>query len=227
MTEPTDATISPADFGDAFDAWIGGATLSQKSIDIYGNMGLFAEYEQLERELKVAKAAAAGEEASMEDSRVADIEQRMLELYDAWMASKSTWTVRGITQADSRALSDLYPEIPLPADLPAGADAETKAKYDAAVAAFDKRSDERNYAILERTVLRIEFADGRVMAAVLGDDQITVETPAITATQLAKLRERLGEVQYIKLIGASKLAAVKEPVIPAPFSRSSSRPDPT
>lgn len=163
----------------------------------------------------------------MEDSGVADIEQRMVELYEAWQASKSTWTVRGVTQADSKDLSAKYPELPMPTVPPADAAADVKAAYDRDVDAFEARSDERNYAILERTVTRIEFADGRVMTAEFGDDQITITRPAITAAQLAKLRARLGEVQYIKLIGASKLAAVKEPVIPAPFSRSSSKTDQT
>lgn len=227
MTEPTDASIQPEDFGAAFDSWISGATLSQKSIEIYGNMGLYAEYEQLERDLKIAQSAHAGDEASMEDSTVADIEQRMVELYEAWQSSKSTWTVRGVTRDDSRELSELYPELKLPDDLPADADEAARTKHAAAVAAFEKRSDDRNYAILERTITRIEFADDRVMSAEFDDDQVKITRPAITAAQLAKLRARLGEVQYIKLIGASKLAAVKEPVIPAPFSRSSSRGDQT
>lgn len=226
MTEPTDATISPSDFGDAFDAWIGGATLAQKSVDIYGNPGLFAEYEQLDRELKIAKAAGESEEASMGDSRVADIEERMVALYGEWMASKSTWTVRGLPKPDSKELSEKYPDRPLP-ELADDADDTAKAAYAAAVVAYDANVDARNYAVLERTVMKIQFGDGRVMEAVLADDEVMIAKPAITAAQLAKLRERLGEVQYIKLIGASKLAALKEPVIPAPFLRSNSKGDKT
>ena len=226
MTEPSDTTIKPGDFGDAFDAWIGGATLSQKSIEIYGNPGLFAQYEKLNRDLEVAKAEAKSEEASMSDSRVADIEEQMVKLYNEWMASKSTWTVRGIIKPDSVELSEKYPDQERP-ELPKDPDEAAKKKHTAALAAYEANVDGRNYSILERTVLKIEFADGRTMAAEMDDEGIRVMKPAITADQLAKLRQRLGEMQYIKLIGASKLASVQEPVIPAPFSRSSSKPDQT
>jgi len=227
MTETTDSTIKPEDFGAAFDAWIGGATLSQKSIEIYGNPGLFAEYEKLERDLKIAKAEAESEEASMSDSKVADIEEQMVDLYNKWQASKSTWTVRGVTQADSKELSEKYPDEELPKAPEADADAAAKKAYKDAVAAYDANVDGRNYAVLERTVLKIEFADGRTMEAEFADDQVTIVKPAITAAQLAKLRQRLGEVQYIKLIGASQLASLQEPVIPAPFLRNNSKGDPT
>lgn len=233
----------PADFeGDAFDEWIDGATVSKRSVAIYGKPGLFAEYEQLERDLEVAQAAAKGGE-EMGGSESKRIERRLGEIYAEWMDSKSNWVVRALSEDDFDAIKeqmaeegivepDPLPEPVPPKDLPAKrtdqqgkthtlktAEYETaKAEYDATLPDHTKAvtayADELNFRIIATSVDRIDFASGRVQ------DSITVE-------QLRKLKKRLGERQLLSLISASQLAMYQEPEIPAPFSRTSSEDDQT
>lgn len=228
MTEPTDVTITPADFGDVFDDWIGGATLAKKSVDIYGRPDLYAEFEKLDRQLK-AELAVRGDddEPAMDDSVVSDLEQQLVDLYEKWEASKSTWTVRAMPRDAGKAIAREHPDQTAVEPLPEDADETAVAAHQSAVDAFEAQSDARNYAILEQVITRIEFSEGRVIEAVIADDGHTMVRPAITTKQLATMRARLGDWQYIKLIQASKLAASTEPVIPAPFSRTSSRSDQT
>lgn len=242
MDDITDQTVSPEDFGGAFDNWLSGATLSRKSIDIYGQPGLFAEFERLERELKVAekaqaarrakdKAAAGGDdEASLEDEHVETpedlaveaLEKKLADLYEKWMGSKSTWTVRALPKSVWRKLGEEHPERPAP-ELAKDADETAKRAHRAAVLEWEKAADARNYAILGQAVVEISLASGQVRTAVEDPETKLIEEPLVTPEQLVRLRTQLGEWQLIELISASKLAATKEPVIPAPFLRSSSR----
>ncbi len=222
-----DTTTSPADFADVFDDWISGATLGQRSVEIYGKPGLFAEYEQLDRELKVAEAARDDVEASLEDDRVGGIQERMAALYEEWMTSKSVWTIRALPKPIAAALSKQHPETKAPGELAVDADESTKQAHAAQTALFEQQADARNYAILEQTVVRVEFGDGRVVEPVRAADGVWFETPAVNAARLATLRDKLGDMQFIKLIAAGKQALVGEPVIPAPFLRASSKTDRT
>lgn len=244
MTEPTDQTISPEEFGGAFDDWLSGATIARRSIDIYGKPALFAEFERLERELKVAEKAQAAartkakaaadagtDETSLEDEyvetaedlAVAALEKKMARLYDEWMASKSTWTVRALPKTVWRKLGDEHPDKKPPEQLAADAGEPAKREHRAAVLEWEKAADARNFAILEQSVVEISLAGGQVRIATEDAETKLVNEPLVTADQLARLRLQLGEWQLIELINASKLAATQEPVIPAPFLRSSSR----
>ena len=243
MTEPTDQTISPEEFGGAFDDWLSGATIARRSIDIYAKPALFADYERLERELDVAtkaqaarrakdKAAAeAGEdEQSLEDEDVQTpedravevLEKKMARLYEEWMASKSTWTVRALPKSVWRKLGEEHPAVKAP-ELAKDADEPAKRAHRAAVLEWEKAADARNAAILEQAVVEIALAGGQVRTAVQDPATKLIEEPLVTAAQLERLRMQLGEWQLIELINTSKLAATQEPVIPAPFLRSNSR----
>ena len=95
----------PADFEDEFDAWIGGATISKRSVAIYAKPGLFAEYQELAREREVLEEAEQGE-GSLGDDRLSVIDARMSDLYDEWLASKSTWIVRALLDEDYKAVKE-------------------------------------------------------------------------------------------------------------------------
>lgn len=230
----------PADFADAFDEWIGGATIAKRSVPIYGKPGLYAEFQDLERRQALLESLGedGGEFAGSESSK---IEQRMRELYDEWQASKSTWTVRAV---DSDELDELKvqepalveptpPEKPdAPAPLPAKHDAaEAKRftldtqkhraamdQYEAAVADYEPKAKAYSLELAYRTiaacVVKVEFADGRTI------DHVTVE-------QVRRLRESLGERQILSLTTAAQLAALQEPEIPAPFSPRTSQDETT
>lgn len=228
-TDPTDLTIDPADFGGALDDWIGGATLARRSVDIYARPDLFAEYEQLERELALAKRSRqdGDEEESLEDSAAADIEQKLIDLHARWMASKSTWVVRGLPREVYRDLAQRHPERKAPEQPAADANEAVLAQYRADAEEWSAAANARNYAILEQAVVEVQLADGRTTTATVNPTTQLVETPVVTAARLDSMRSNLGEWQFIKLINASKLAATQEPVIPAPFLRSSLKTDKT
>lgn len=224
-TDPADVTVDPSAFGDELDAWIGGATLARRSVDIYARPDLYAEFEELDRQLQLAqKARKDGDvEESLEDSSVVDIEQRMVDLHEQWAASKSTWIIRGLPRGVYQHLSRSHPEVPAPAVPSQDASAETLAAYKAAVEVFTAAADARNYAILEQAVVEVRLASGKVTVVDIDPETQLVRTPLVNAARLDAMRSSLGEWQYIKLINASKLAATQEPVIPAPFLRSSSK----
>lgn len=236
MSEQPFASESiPTDFADAFDDWIGGATVAKRSLPIYGKPGLFAEYEALERELQLAERYEE-HGAEFAGSPTRTIEARMQEIHDEWMASKSTWTVRAIDGDEIEAIKAedpplVEPKAPAapkpPAPLPAKRTAQdekrftlesqefdkAKAEYEAAMVEHEPLAkaynEELNYRVLSHVVERVEFADGRVI------DGVTVD-------QLRRLRGSLGEKQILALFNAAMLAAMQESEIPAPFSRTTS-----
>lgn len=239
----TESEAVPADFeGDAFDDWLGGATVSKRSVPIYGKPGLYAEWEQIERDIEIAEAAEAGG-GEMAGSESKKLKKRREEIYYEWMDSKSDWIVRALDEDDLKEITNeleadgiVEPErlveptkpTPLPgrhsdqqgkAHTLATNEYETaKAEYEAALPDHQKAvtayADELNLRIISVAVDRIDFASGRTQ------DSITVE-------QLRGLKKRLGERQLLKLIQASQLAMFQEPEIHAPFSRDSSEDDPT
>lgn len=241
MTEgftPEDTT--PADFSEAFDEWIAGATVSKRSVPIYGKPGLYAEYEDLERQLE--KAQQLGEEQQeMAGSEIGRIQRRMEEIYHEWVDSKSTWVVRALNEDEVERIRKQEPELvePVeptkpkapealpdrPSDRQARAHTVAQQRYEQELveyetkrAAYEKElgefSAEMNLRGIAAAVERIEFANGRVA------DGVTVE-------QVRQMKEKLGTRQITSLVTAAQLAAWSEPEIPAPFSRSSSKDDQT
>jgi hypothetical protein len=236
--DPTASEAIPTDFeGDAFDDWIGGATVSKRSVPIYGKPGLYAEYQELERERERIEDENKGG-GEMAGSGLAKVDARMAEIYEEWMESKSTWIVRALDGDETKAIEAELGEGPLKPDelvkpeLPAKHTEQqgrshtikmqeyeaAKPAYDEAVKVYEAANAEYvtqlNLRILADAVERIDFANGRHR------DSITVE-------QLEAMKKKLGERQLLKLIHASQLAHLAEPEIHAPFSPDSSETDQT
>lgn len=215
MSENTTSEALPTDFENAFDDWIGGATISKRSVLIYGKPGLFADFEQLEREHNVASEIEKHEK-SLGGTELAAIEVKMQTLYDEWQASKSTWVVRALDADQFEELRAQFDAPDEPVEPAKGADDAAKAAYAKAVKAYERETiriaNELNLAIIAKAVTRIEFANGK------SADSISVE-------QLRTMGKRLGERQLLSLINASQLAMYQEPEIPAFFSRDSSEED--
>lgn len=207
----------PVDFPDVFDDWIGGASIATRSVAIHAKPGLYADYQKLERELKIAEDMTKGE-TSIGDTGVDDVLEKMKALYDEWMASKSTWIVQAISEDQVKAIRETVPFPEPPPPVADDADKAVKSAHDKAIevhnADFTKANNEANLLILVDAVTRIEFADGR-----------TVD--GVTADQLRKMRSTLGSRQMLSLVQAATLAALEEPEIPSPFSQRSSKTDRT
>lgn len=104
MTENAPETTLPAsenvdvDLGNGFfDDWIAGASTARRAVVIYGKPGLFAEAQQVERELQIEQAAAAqGGGDEMSGSQVTRLEKRRQAIYEEWEGSRTTWIVEQI-----------------------------------------------------------------------------------------------------------------------------------
>lgn len=229
---PVTSESVPADFDDAFDGWIAGASIAKRSVQIYAKPGLYARYEELQRELEIAEAFEKDDE-TLGGSQVEEVVAKMKTLYDEWVASKSTWTVRALNDGDYKTIEadmsadglvepdELIEPKPLPekhTDQQGKSHTEAVKKYTAALPAYQEvltaHADATNLRVISRAVVGIKFADGRTK-------------DSITLAQLETLRERLGERQLLSLIQASQIATYQEPEIPAGFSRRTSEDDQT
>ena len=206
------------DFSDAFDDWIGGASISKRSLVIFGKPGLYARMQELEREYARAVDHHGGE-AALGESDVPRIEAEMEEIVAEWQASKSTWTVRPLSDEQTKAIKaevGIEPRRPArpPENAPAGDHATYARKFKTFDDAEGEYADAVNLRVIVAAVESIKFADGRT-------------TAGVTLEQLQAMRSALGDVQLQKLINETTLATAEEPVIEAPKSRKSSQADQT
>ena len=210
----TDSTPTPVDFGNDFDAWLGGATIAKRSVQMYANAGLYAEYQQLERDLQVAQASAA--DGEMAGSGVARIEARMAEVYDEWQASKAVWTVHAIDRARVDELAAREPVLVAPVEPEKD---ENGGWVDATAGAVHEKATE----VYAREVAIRVIADATV-SVVFGNG---ASVHSVTVDQVRRLHKTFGDAQLVRLRNAAQLAAMQEAVIPAPFSRENSSTDQT
>lgn len=220
-TPELDPEVTPLeDFGSVFDAWIAGASLTRIPVTIYGKQELFEEYTRLreEREI-VASEEEAVERAMSERSRLSEIDERIEEIYDEWMASKSVWIVEDISEQldaiqETVGKAPVMPEKPvLPkkaSDVQQRSHTVKMQQYETDIAEYEKAAKTWNeeYALhtTAAAVVRIEFADGRTV------DGVTVD-------QIRQLARKVGEKQVNRLQTAIRDAMMREPVITAPLSQ--------
>lgn len=184
--------------------WIERGTAARRTVVIYNDPALVAEYEELERQLRTAETGS-GEHGLGESSPVQHIEAQMAALWERWEASKATWTVQALADDTIREIAAAHP-LPDDPSAPADdADAETVAAYEAAIAARRAASDERNFAMIAAAVVSVETQRGTVTA---------VPVEAIRALR----RRPHGAVQTEMLLRAVRAATAGDVEIPAPKS---------
>lgn len=192
---------------DWFDQWLETGTVAQRSVPVYGRPDLFARYEDLARQLEVAEQVEQAGEKSLADSKATDILDQMEALYEQWQASKSVWFIRALRQDEIDAVRD---ECAFPADLPEKATDEEKR-------AHERQSNEAqtraNLLLVSRALVKVENPAGETVRE------------HITPEQVGRLREKLGDTQVLRLVGAAMVAATQETTIPVPFSRRNSKSD--
>jgi len=210
--------MSDTDFASAFDDWIGGASINKRSVPIYGKPGLYARWQELDREHRKLTEAANGE-GSLGDANVAAIEDEMTALEAEWEASKSVWVVRPISEADRFRIEADMGDAPLkPVQPPAGAPDAERATYERKRKVYELAknayADRVNIQIIAAAVESITFADGRV-------------AHGVTVEQIETMRTALGEAQLLRLIAETTAATIEEPTISGPKSLRNSAPDQT
>lgn len=196
--------------------WIQRGTAARRTVVIYNDPALVAEYERLERAMKAAESAT-GEESLGDAPSTARIEAEMVDLHRRWEASKAVWTVQALADETLREIAATHPLPDPPPPLPEDASADVEAAHKAAVEEWSRArlavGDERNFAMIAAAV-------------------VSVETPVGTATSVpveavrAMRRRPHGAVQTETLIQAVRQATAGDVDIPAPKSARPSETDP-
>lgn len=240
--DTTVADLIPADFD--LDAWIGGAAVAERSVEIFARPDLVGTMEEWDRRYTLAekRAKAAGDEASLaDDDELAALAEEGERIHAAWLASKADWRVRALdVDTEMLPIARSAPEYP---DLPAFTEPEPKAPRDhaggkpsATYLAAHTAWQERQTAFLaaqkpEQDDLnrKRETAQDEVNLRLIAAAVVSITfangnvVEGVTVDQLRAMRTKLGGPQVKKLLDAAQLATLAEPAIPVPFSRSDSK----
>lgn len=244
MTDGLSTEFTPVDFN--LDDWINGGSVGHRSVEIFSRPDLQADMQEYVRRIEEAKrrAKAAGEDSALGDrDEVRALERAAEKVYDEWMASKGDWRIRALDVEDD--LNPITESVPVYPDLPefkekapvAPRDHEKgkpSAAYTAAFGAWEARraafleaqkpeqdelnrkrtkaNDEANMRMIAAAVVSITFANGQV-------------ANGVTVEQLRTMRKKIGPLQVAKLLQAAQDAIYREPVLPIPFSPSTSEDD--
>lgn len=202
---------------DWFDQWLETGTVAQRSVPIYGRPDLFARYEDLQRQLDVALQVEKAGERSLSEDGSSSIIERMEALYEQWQASKSVWFIRALRSDEIDAIRDECGFPDEPEEPGKDASEEAKAEHAAAQKAYETQAraadSKANTLMVSRALVKIENSAGETVRE------------HITPEQVERMREKLGETQILRLVGAAMVAATQETSIPVPFSLRSSKSD--
>lgn len=204
---------------DEFDLleWIESGTVARRSVVIYNDPGVVAEFEDVQRRLAIAEQAAKDPEASVaEESEVAALRERLEALWQRWEDSKSVWTVQALSEEQARLVLESYPVPPAPVHPGADASDEEKAAHGARLREWaplaDAAREERNMAFIAAAVVKVETSRG-------------VAT-SVSVEALRKMRARPhGKARTTELLKAVEAATEGDVEVPAPKSPSSSNGD--
>lgn len=219
MTDPASTPID-VDFDDAFDAWIEGGAVAQRSVVIYGKPQLYAQFQDLERQM-TNLTAAIGKDGTQGDSAMAELEGQYQALYDEWMAAKSTWYVHALSDDDKTLVRNGIPDFDR---LPADATDADKAKRSREIEAAQVEANLRTVAV---GTLRIDLAGTTlqlppITKVIDGDDASKKQAMKDVDRIVHKLRamvRKIGDEGVLKLLTAIAEAAETQVDLPAPKSR--------
>lgn len=239
MSDDLTPDLEPADFDDALDGWIAGASLTRTSVPVYGNGAVVERMHEITRRLAESGTDISAEgDVSLGDTGTdAALVEEYESLFEQRESSKAVWVIEDVSAVidEIREAAGEIPDDPEPLDEPVlrpnasekdkrahavamQAYAKAKPAHDEKVAAYEKAvtrwADNFAMRLIERAVVEIRFADGR-------------KAPGISFEKLQQVRERIGERQLLEVKNAIDTVMKKEPVVQAPFSPRRSDDDPT
>lgn len=230
MTEQT------ADF-DILD-WIESGTVARRKVDIYNDAALAEEADELQRQLDALGDDEDDPEGSVgEVSERTRIEQAMRDVYERWQASKATWTVRALSDAEIEEISGQVPLNPQPerpsrpAPLPRTATKAEREAHDREVAAYEETVGEFERGPLAEWVKHAEHVQEEralhyISTAVVSVDTARGSTGAVSVEALRKMRQAPhGKARIGKLYNAVLALTTGDTEIPVPKSLTSSEND--
>lgn len=225
MTEHTDPTLTDdeldvgtpvsTDDRDWFSGWLEAGTVSQRSLDIYGQPDLYAEYENLDRQYQIAreKEKKGAERDLTETANTTRILEKMEDLYKRWMRSKTTWYIRALSQDEIDAIRDEC-NFPTEPEFKKGTAEDAKRKVeDKYKRDLSKAQSQANFLYVSKALVKVTNPAGDIVKE------------SITPQEVEKLREKVGDLQILRLVGAAMVASSEEPTMPVPLSPESSNSD--
>lgn len=169
--------------------WISKASLPTRSVVIFGRGDLVGEIEDLNRKLEVAEALEREDGTLAELSDANKIRQRLEEIWHEWNQSKTIWTVRALTAAETE---KIQAENPVPTDVKAE-DYKTRATkalelqgaslIAQAVVSVRSFNDEARGPVSAQTILDL--------AQAVGDLQVDRLADAVKSAQAENSAERI------------------------------------
>lgn len=204
-----DTDTTPVNDGDLdwFTSWLEHGTVAQRSVPIYGRPDLFAKYEDLERQRKIAEEIEEAGEKAMGDPGTEAIDTQLRALYDQWQASKATWYIRALSSDE---IDDVRDSIAFPTEPGSKATDEEKRAYEKAE---EEANSKANLEMISRALVKIENPKGDTVK------------DSITSGELTVMRSKLGDQQIMRLVAAAMVAMSEDVELPVPFSRNSSEDD--
>lgn len=93
--EPVDETPQLDEASFSLDTWIRGIQPTIRSVTLYGRADVLAQIDELERQIKLARAAGPEGEQGLDEETPAGLQTRLEELYETFSASALTFRVQG------------------------------------------------------------------------------------------------------------------------------------
>lgn len=222
----------------SLDEWIESGTVAQRTVELHNDRAIPDRLSALEKRRRVAVAVAQQTgEASVDDvPEVAEIDAEAAALYEQWEASKETWVVRALSNEEIAVLRKAHPVPEGPAPLSKKPTAAARTAHAQKTAAWVEQAervrDESDLHYLTWALVRVETAKGSAVAqgTPLNIDGEPNEqfVPAASVATLKALRARPGRQNDLtKVIEAAVDATKADVEVPAPFSRPTSRTDPS
>lgn len=218
------------DENDNFDLidWINSGTVGKREVVIYNDPEIAVEFDRLDSARAKALNGAQDnpdDDALGAESPLAVIDAQIEALYERWEASKATWTVRALTDAEVREIHEAHPLPEAPAE---PREPKNSPKGSAAWGEFRKAQAEYKKATETYLTEAVAIQDVRnlhtIAAAVLSVTTMAGGVEGITYEQAAALRAApYGKVRTERLLGAISELSTSEVAIPAPKSQTPSR----
>lgn len=231
-----------------FDAWLGGATISEVSVDIFQNGELLGRVNEWQRRYKRAEQIekdTTGEHSVDEPSTLTTLEEEGATLLAQLEESKTVWFLRALTAEDEIAIAAAFPspknpvkEFTEPAPLFIKNPTETQAAaYLSALKNWEAREEKFYSKQLSSDEYEQYLEKHRDVSAARGAERIhrafvriekagqVISNAAPSTSQIRRFPAAIGELQVAKLTKAIEDASNAEPEVPGDFLHLISRND--
>ena len=207
-----------------FEAWLNGATVTERSVEIMLDGALLGRWDDWSRRYERAeRGAAVNERSAGEVSPLRALEVEGAQLLEDIQAARATWFVRGLQEDVVKAVDAAFP-APAPSwgrfsvPPPVVPDNPTEAQADAflkAVGLWEEQRTQFNednaeamqaHLVLMREVKLSRGYERVARGTVRIEQGGEVLFTAVTADQARAFHQKLGDHEFMKIVGAIETA---------------------